>query len=73
MWSQSESDVKKSSTSNISEFKTRAQTLISDLLQGLQGAKIVSKSGLEVSKRTIFGRIVSVRFPRVDIEHKNVS
>ena len=43
------------------------------LATGTPGTKIVSKSGLEVSKRTIFGRIVFVRFPSVDIEPKNVS
>ena len=35
--------------------------------------KIVSKSGLDGSKRTSFGRIVRVWSSSVDIEPKNVS
>ena len=40
---------------------------------GTSGTKIVSKSGLDVSKRTSFRRIVLVWLPSVDIEPKNFS
>ncbi len=40
---------------------------------GTPGAKVVSKGGLEGSKRTSFGRIVRVGSSTINIEPKNVS